>query len=346
MKILIVKVSALGDVIHALPVLSYIKQQYPEAQIDWLVEDKFASILVQHPLIHQVLKVNTHEWRNMGFVPMLRHVWAYIKNFRDQRYDYVFDLQGNSKSAFFTGMSHGAEKYGFSRREVREWPNILATRHRIQPHAEEQHVARRALAIVRAALPGGIDVPLNGPLYVDEEHKNQVEQYMEQLDVEQRRVIVLHYGTTWHTKLWHLSMWQQLAVKLTQCPDICIILTWGSSDELHAAEQIRDAAASEEVHIWPRVSLPEFTALLARADLVVGCDTGPVHIAAAVDTPTVSMYRATDALRNGPEGEKHIRLQTPMPCAKCLRKQCEYDAQCSTSIRVSDVLDAIRTILD
>ncbi|MDY0290834.1 MAG: lipopolysaccharide heptosyltransferase I [Desulfuromonadaceae bacterium] len=345
MKILIVKVSALGDVIHALPVLAYIKQLYPDAHIDWLVEESFAPILEKHPLLHQVIRVNTRAWRNMSFRAMMRQICTFGKDLRRQRYDYIFDLQGNSKSALFTLLSKGGDKYGFSRHAVRELPNILATRHRIQPSPEEQHVARRALAVVKAALPGGGEVPLCGPLHIEDKHKKQIERSMDQLEWDSDKVIILHYGTTWDTKLWHLSMWQQLAAKLLQRPNTRVVLTWGSNDELRAAEQIRDYVA-EEVFIWPRVSLPEFAALLARADLVVGCDTGPVHIAAAAGTPTVSMYRVTDALRNGPEGEKHIRLQTPMPCAKCLRKQCEYDAQCSTSIRVADVFDAIEKIIE
>lgn len=345
MKILIVKVSALGDVIHALPVLSYIKQLHPDAHIDWLIEDNFAPILESHPLLHRIIRVNTRQWRNMPLAVMLRQIRDFVKNLRRERYDFVFDLQGNSKSALFTLLSRGEDKYGFSRREVREWPNVFATSHRIQPGAHEQHVARRALAVVRAALPGGDEVSLCGPLQIADQHKKQIERYMDKFDLDKSSVIVLHYGTTWDTKLWHLSMWKQLAAKLVKRPETTVILTWGSSDELHAAEQIR-SSVDGAAFIWPRGSLPELAALLARADLVVGCDTGPVHIAAATGTPTVSMYRATDALRNGPEGDEHIRLQTPMPCAKCLRKQCEYDAQCSTSIRVADVLDAISRIID
>jgi len=343
MKILIVKVSALGDIVHALPALNYIKQLHPQAQVDWLVEDSFAPILENQPLLNRVILVNTREWRALPFAEMVRNFRVFIKIFRSADYDYVFDLQGNSKSALFTLLSRGVKKYGFSRREVREWPNLLATRYRIQPGAQEQHVARRALAVVRAALPGGADVPLNGPLHVASADLQKTEDKLRHLDLEHKKLIVLHYGTTWDTKLWHLSMWEQLAAKLVQHPEYGIVLTWGSPDELHAAEQI-NRSVNGAVAVWPRVPLPEFAALLARADLVVGCDTGPVHIAAASGTPTVSMYRATDAQRNGPEGKNHIRLQTPMPCGKCLRKQCEYDAQCSTSIRVADVLNAIQEL--
>ncbi|MDD2556829.1 MAG: lipopolysaccharide heptosyltransferase I [Desulfuromonas sp.] len=344
MKILIVKLSALGDVIHALPVLRYIKQVDSEARIDWLVEDNFSAILEGHPLIHRIVRVDTRAWRKLSFIAMLREFRAFMQGLRRQRYDYVFDLQGNSKSGMFTLACSAGKKYGFSLAQAREWPNVLATRHRVQLGPEEQHVAKRALAVVRAALPGGGEVPLSGPLQVDPKLANLTDVRLKKFGLSHGRIIVLHYGTTWQTKLWSLSFWQQLAAKLSQCPDVGLILTWGNDTELKAVKEIQRSTQGR-AFIWPRVSLPELVTLLARADLVVGCDTGPVHIAAAVETPTLSMYRATDALRNGPEGAKHIRLQAPMPCAKCLRKQCEYDAQCSTSIRVADVLDAIREIM-
>ncbi len=344
MRILIIKLSALGDVVHTLPVLRYLKQADPNAQIDWLVEESFSAILEGHPLIHRVVRVNTRAWRKLPVAGMLREFRAFVQELRHQHYDYVFDLQGNSKSGMFTLACSAGKKYGFSLAQVREWPNVLATRYRVQPGPEEQHVARRALAVVRAALPGGGEVPLSGPLPVAAELNAQVDAKLKKFGLEHSRVIVLHYGTTWQTKLWNLSFWQQLGAKLMQCPATGLILTWGNDAELTAVKKIQRSTQGEAV-IWPRGSLPELVALLARADLVVGCDTGPVHIAAAVETPTVSMYRATDALRNGPEGARHIRLQAPMPCAKCLRKQCEYDAQCATSIRVADVLDAVRAII-
>ncbi len=344
MKILIIKLSALGDVIHALPVLRYINQVEPEAQIDWLVEEDFSSLFAAHPLINQVLCVNTRIWRKLSYIRMLSAFRNFVQELRLQRYDYVFDLQGNSKSGMFTLVSSASKKYGFSLSQVREWPNVLATRYRVPLGSAEQHVAKRALAVVRAALPGGGDVPLSGPLPIDAELKAQVDIKLQKYGLDRSRIIILHYGTTWQTKLWNLSFWQQLAVKLQRRSDIGLILTWGNDAELQAAIKIQRKTQGQAV-IWSRGSLPELAALLARADLVVGGDTGPVHIAAAVGTPTVSIYRATDALRNGPEGASHIRLQAPMPCTKCLRKKCEYDAQCSTSIRVADVLDAICEVL-
>ena len=106
------------------------------------------------------------------------------------------------------------------------------------------------------------------------------------------------------------------------------------------------AAAHRQALIWPRGSLPDLVALLARVDLVVGCDTGPVHIAAALGTPTVSIYRATDARRNAPRGPQHRCLQVPLDCAACLRKHCNQDRQCSQSVSVDRVFSAVMAHFD
>lgn len=127
-------------------------------------------------------------------------------------------------------------------------------------------------------------------------------------------IVVFHYGTTWQTKLWSLENWQQLARQLTDDGEVVPLLTWGNDEEFKAVTAISEATAGRAI-VWPRGSLPELVALLDRVDLVVGCDTGPIHIAAALGTPTVSLFRVTDATRNAPVGENHRNLQTRMSCA-------------------------------
>ena len=343
MKILIVKMSALGDVIHALPVLRYLHRIHPEAEIDWVVEDPFVPVLSAHPDIHELLTVRTKYWRTLPTLTMLNKAWKFIRRLRRDRYDVVLDLQGNSKSGLFTLMSRADQKYGFDRQGVREWPNLLATNHRVALAAFDHHIAQRALAIARAAFPGGTDVPLAGPLPVDDGARCRVADQVAAAGIEQP-LVIFHYGTTWATKLWNVECWQQLAGRLLDSFGVRPVLTWGNDEERQAAEAI-SAATSGQALVWPRGTLPELVALLAQADLVVGGDTGPIHIAAAVGTPTVSLFRVTDAERNGPQGAAHRRLQSSLPCAMCLRKHCDQDAQCSRSISVDDVFAAICELL-
>lgn len=343
MKILIIKVSALGDVVHTLPILPYIHSACPAVEIDWLVEESFASILAGHPLIHSVIPLQTKRWRQLPLLSMLAEIWRFTKRLRQHKYALVFDLQGNSKSGLFTLLSRGDKKYGFDRSQVREWPNLLATHNKVKLAANEHHVSQRALAVVRAALPDGDSLCSAGPLPVLPEAAQRVQQQLEQLNPTHRKLVVLHYGTTWDTKLWCVECWQQLAQKLLSDSELLPLLTWGNDQELQAAQAIADSTGGKAL-LWPRGSIMELVALLQQVQLVVGCDTGPIHIAAAVGTPTVSLFRVTDATRNGPQGDNHRCLQSPLECSPCLRKQCADDAACSASITVDEVFAAITSL--
>jgi len=343
MKVLIVKVSALGDVVHALPVLAFLKSVDPEMEIDWLVEETFAPLLSGHPLLRRVVKLRTKAWRKSGPVAAAGGVWELACELRRERYDVVLDLQGNSKSGLFTLLSGAPRRFGFAKAAVREWPNLLATNRKVCLAADGLHISERSLAVARAAFPAGVDVPMAGPLSVDTSASERVESLLADKGLSGQPVVVFHYGTTWKTKLWALENWQRLVVRLCDA-GVRPLLTWGNEDERAAATAI-GAAAGERAVVWPRGTLPELVALLARADLVVGGDTGPIHIAAAVGTSTVSLFRVTDARRNAPRGSEHIRLQSPLHCSPCLRKACDRDGECSRSIAVEEVCDAVMSLL-
>lgn len=345
MKILIVKLSALGDVVHALPVLAYLHAVVPEAEVDWLVEEGFVPLLEGHPLLNRVIPAATRRWRKEGARSLLKGVRSLAASFRHERYDLVLDLQGNSKSGFFTWLTRAPQRYGFDRSGVREWPNLLATRHKVKIPAENHHISSRYLQIARAAFPGGTDVPLCGPLAAQPDAKRQVEQMLAERGLVPGEYLVAHYGTTWDTKLWSLEHWCELGRVLTVEQGRKLVLTWGNDVERDATERVAEACQGQAV-IWPRGTLPELVALLAAARLTIGSDTGPVHIAAALGRPTVSIFRVTDSLRNGPHGDGHIRLQAPMPCSPCLRKNCEMDHECAMSIPVEDVCRSIDVLLD
>jgi len=344
-KILIVKVSALGDVVHALPVLAWLKSADPDVQIDWLVEEGFAALLDGHPLLRRVHRIATKSWRQKGKLAAMRKAWEMTFTLRREQYDVVLDLQGNSKSGFFTLLSGARLRYGFAHDGVREWPNLLATNRQVALSPAQHHISDRTLAIARAAFPGGTDQCLAGPLPVTPGAAAKVADQLAGFDLIKRHFAVLHYGTTWQTKLWSVENWQQLVCLLADTGDVFPVLTWGSAEEKTVVDEIAQAAGSGRALVWPRGTLPELVALLSRAAVVVGGDTGPVHIAAAVGTPTVSLFRVTDNTRNGPRGDGHIRLQAPLDCSPCLLKECERDGECGRSITATSVMQAISRLL-
>jgi heptosyltransferase-1 len=343
-KVLIVKTSALGDVVHALPVLVWIKSAEPDAQIDWLVEKSFAPLLDNHPLIHRIHQVDTKGWRKEGVVAGLRGLMCLTGVLRDESYDIVLDLQGNSKSGLFTLLSKARRRYGFARDGVREWPALLATHVKVPLTEADHHVSTRSLAVARAAFPSGKGAPLAGPLATAEASKYDIDKMLQERGLGARLLVVFHYGTTWKTKLWAIENWCSLAQQMSDTHQLDVLLTWGNEEEKAAAEIIC-AATDGRAIVWPRGTLKDLIALLERADLVVGCDTGPIHIAAAVDTSTVSIYRVTDAYRNGPRGNNHRLLQVPLPCAACLRKYCSQDSECAKAITPERVFAEIEKLL-
>lgn len=345
MRVLIVKISALGDVIHALPTLAWLKSIDPTIEVDWLVEEGFATLLEGHPLLNRVHRLGLKRWRRQGWLATLKGLQHTITDLRRENYDLVLDLQGNSKSGLFTLLSGAVGRYGFARDGVREWPNLLATNHKVPLVADSHHVSDRSLAVARAAFPGEGQAPLAGPMHVSPQAAAAVQNQLVAFEIDQQPLLVLQYGTTWTTKLWPLDSWQQLVATLCDENGLRPVLIWGNDSEHEACRAICQASKGRAL-VWPRGTLPELVALLHRADLVVGGDTGPIHIAAAVGTPTVSLFRVTDATRNGPRGDEHIRLQAPIDCSPCLQKSCLRDDECGHSIGVEAVLEGIRNLLD
>jgi heptosyltransferase-1 len=158
-------------------------------------------------------------------------------------------------------------------------------------------------------------------------------------------VFLFHYGTTWQTKFWSEANWIALAkTVLGTFRDSTVLFSWGNNDEKEAVTRITSAVGTG-ARILNRYPLKGLIALLKKVDLVVAGDTGPVHLAAAVGTPTVSFYRSSDGKRSGPRGGQHVIIQSPLHCTACFRTTCDKDAICRESIKVEAVMKGIEKIL-
>lgn len=344
MKVLMIKVSALGDIIHALPVAAYLKSCPEVTELHWLLEEPFAAFLTGQTLIDKIQLVSTKKWRRQGITTSLKEVLATIKRLRREKYDLVLDLQGNSKSGMFARFTGAPLRFGFDAQGVREWPNLLASNRKITPEKSARHIIDKNLSLAASAFPTGPPPPLQGPLQAAPRYLKQVKQKLSALREKQETLVVFHYGTTWETKLWSVESWIELAQLLWKTRKISPLLTWGNEEELETVTKI--AAACPQLIIWPRGNLEELLALLSIADLVVGGDTGPIHIAAALGTSTISFYRATDHRRNGPRGNQHICIQAAMDCSPCLLKTCPQDEECRRRIPPEKIFAAIHKLLD
>jgi heptosyltransferase-1 len=345
MRVLIVKVSALGDIIHALPVLDYLHKVLPGIEIDWVVEEPFLDILSGNPLISRIHVIRTKVWRKKPFsARTFREIGEVKRSLRERDYDLVFDIQGNLKSGFVCWLSGAADRIGFSRETLQEYVNLLFTTRQVPVRPQDYHITDQYLRLVSVSFGRDFGaMELSSSIHTSREDDEAAQTLLATLS--DGLVFLFHCGTTWQTKFWYDEGWIELGrTLLGKYPETTLLLSWGNEKERAAATRIA-SAVGQGARVLGRYSLKGFTALMKKVDLVVGGDTGPIHIAAAVGTPTVSLYRASDGKRSGPRGKGHVVIQSPFHCAGCFRTHCDRDEDCRRSITVESVIQGVEKVL-
>lgn len=339
MRILIIKTSALGDIVHALPVLDYLHQVVPGVNVDWAVEEQFVDLLSGNPLLSELRVLRTRRWRRQPFrAETLREIQALWRELRGRQYDYVFDIQGNLKSGIIAWATGAERRIGFSKEHLQESVNALFIKRQIPQRKEDDHAGGRYLRIV--SVPFGRDYV--GMKLTADIHASQAEEEAAEAVIRgcgAGPVFLFHCGTTWQTKFWSDDGWIRLGQLVRSgFPDATMLFSWGNDTEQATAGRLA-AAIGAQARVIGRYSLKGISALLKKVDVVVGGDTGLIHLAAALGTPTVSYYRASDGSVSGPRGGEHVIVQSPMACTRCQRTSCDKDAECRDSI-TADVLYA------
>jgi heptosyltransferase-1 len=280
LKILLVKTSSMGDVIHNLPVATDIRTHFPDAHIDWVAEEGFAAIPALHPGVGQVLPVAIRRWRKAPLSRRTRtEIGAFIGGLRARRYDLVIDTQGLIKSAVIARLANGT-RCGYDRKSAREPLAAMFYDHAIAVdkslHAVERNriLAGRALGYAPGVLDYGIAAP-DLPLPWLPDHP----------------FAVLLHATSRVSKLWPEADWVALGRRFSEQGLACV-LPWGSPEE--EARSRRLAGGIPDAVIPPGMALDQAAALLSRARAVVGVDTGLVHLAAALKVPVVALYCGSD----------------------------------------------------
>jgi heptosyltransferase-1 len=345
MRVLIVKMSALGDIIHALPVLDYLHHVSPGIEVDWVVEEPFLNILEGNPLISRLHVVRTKVWRKH---PFSSATWGEIEHvkraLRERDYDMVFDIQGNLKSGLVDWLTGAENRIGFARPNLQEKFNLLFTSRQIPVRRQDQHITDQYLRMVSVCYGKDFaSLRLASDIYTSPEDDESARALLATLA--DGLIFLFHCGTTWETKFWHPEGWTEVGRNLLKYyVDSTILLSWGNEKERSVATAIA-AGIGPGARVIDRYSLKGFTALLKKVDLVLGGDTGPIHIAAAVGTPTVSLYRASDGRRSGPRGPGQVIIQSQMDCSPCFRTACDRDEACRRSITPASVMQAVEKAL-
>ncbi len=312
MRVLLIKTSSLGDVIHTLPALTDAMGALPGIQFDWVVEEGFAEIPTWHPAVAKVIPVAIRRWRKNLWQTLKSGEWRQFKQrLRDTRYDLVIDAQGLLKSAWLTRYVK-APIAGLDKTSARE---PMAARFYDRPYAvaRGQHAVERLRQLFAQAL--GYQVPAElGNYGLDRSRLLTATN-------DAPFVLFLH-GTTWDTKHWPELYWRQLAERMIG-QGLEVRLPWGNPAEKARAERIADGL--DNAVVLPKLNLAGVARVLASAQGCVAVDTGLGHLAAALDVPTLSLFGPTNPGLTGAYGRSQVHLAADYPaCAPCLQKKCTY----------------------
>lgn len=347
MNILIVKLSAIGDVVHTLPAVARIRRALPGARISWVVERKAAAILKDSPVIDRLIEIDTRVWRKRPFnkatiTQIKEHIQRLRGSEKDEPVDIAIDFQGLLKSGVVARASGAPKRIGFESADLRESASRMFLTDQVET-AHIAHVIEKNLALARAAVlvtgndmvemkpgPASYEFPI--------EVSDQDERYVDEAVAEAGRFAILNPGGGWPTKLWPAERFGQVADELLTAHGIRSFITYGPGEEALAESVASSSRAGAAQTIAS--TLKQFVALARRAELFVGGDTGPLHLAAACGTPIIGLYGPTSPERNGPFDPRDLTIARDLWCrADCHRRSC-WHWSCM-DIPVGKVLEAI-----
>ncbi|MGC2061440.1 MAG: lipopolysaccharide heptosyltransferase I [Thermodesulfovibrionales bacterium] len=329
-RVLIVKPSSLGDVVHSLPFLNSLHACFPEASIDWVIARGLDGLLEGHPMLDRLIVIDKDRWRRISQAAVtLTELKDLFRTLRARRYDLVVDLQGLLRSGLITKATRARVRVGFS--EAREGSRLFYTR--TVRGGREVHAVDRYLKVAAAlgCETKNVVFPLPSSTGVSEkvkEVRNNLKNY-----------IVLVPGARWDTKIWPVGNFGALASML---PLKSVVI--GGSGDRERAEEIVRLSGGRAFSVAGNTNLPELVELMRTAQCVVTNDSGPMHIAAALGIPVVAIFGPTSPVRTGPYGQRHVILKSERGCAPCYKRRCA-DVRCMRDITVDMVLEKTKGFL-
>lgn len=309
MKVLIVKTSSLGDLIHTLPAVTDASVAIPGISFDWVAEESFVEVPSWHPAVGRVIPVAIRRWRK-SWIKSWRdgEINAFRKDLCQRDYDLIIDAQGLYKSALLAQMARGVP-VGLDSSSARE-PGAARLYQKTVYVPQGMHAIERVRSLFAQVL--GYSKPEASPDYGISKRS--------QSDSDIPYLVFLH-GTTWITKLWPVEYWVELS-KIAAAKGLQVLLPWGSEEERRRAEQIITRSGHGE--LLPKLSLSEMKERLVGASGVIGVDSGLAHLAAAISVPAVTLYGPTKTDLTGALGPLQTNLQAEFSCAPCMQKACSY----------------------
>jgi lipopolysaccharide heptosyltransferase I len=340
MKILFIKLSAIGDVVQTLPALEAIKKLYPDSKITWVVEEAAAGILEGHPLIDRLLISRRKAWMRMLRNPLtasrgIGDILGFIRELRNTEYDIAIDFQGLLKSGMLIGLARATRKIGFDK--TREF-SYLFLNERLPAYDIEKHALLRYLDVARYLGAGDLSPVCTLPI---EREVSAIRKKIEGMSLKNRPLVAINPVARWETKLWPERGFAELADRLVKEKNAAVIFT-GSPEDRGVNDRII-ALMSETAMNWAgETTLKELAALASLTDLFISTDTGPMHLAAAAGAKVLALFGPTAPWRTGPYGPSNIVVRTGIVCSPCFQRKCDVGVRCMEGIKADEVMRHIQ----
>ncbi len=337
-SILIVLMGSLGDVARALGIVAHLKAGYPDCPITWLVEPKCADLVGLHPGIDHVI-VFRRAWS-------FKALWDLYRQLRQYHFDITLDLQRHFKSGFFSLLSHSRQRIGFHRKNSKEF-NWLFNNTHIEYGNNELSKLEHYFKFTQYL---GLDDPARVNFGISTwDGRKHLPHALTDLD---GSLISIVLGSRWESKNWHkqgyIRLVQQiLANEAPGLPKEARVAMLGDATQAAAAREISDHFNNKAlIDLVGKTSLLELAAVLKRSAVVVGPDSGPGHVAAALGTAYISLFGPTSPERTAPHGCEHLVVQTQLDCIPCYQKQCPLQTrQCMYDIRVEEIMNKLGRVM-
>lgn len=339
-SILLVKTSSIGDVIQTLPTLQYLRARFPEATIDWVVEESNSSLLSASSLLSHIITIDTKAWRSS--LGAWKTFFSTLKNLRSKKYDLLFDLQGNAKSACVTFLARAKEKIGFDSTHVQEKINLLVTTRKISLAKTLNAQMKYLQLIQRYFNDDAIFLPQSIPMNLTFLEKSRLETLLanRSLKVPMRLMIAAH--SRWPNKEIQVETLCSLLTHISNQYSVCFLFVYHTESEKQQADYMIQRFKSQSLSIG-ELSLPLWQTLMSQMDGVICVDSAALHLCATTNTPSFSIFGPSLAECYRPVGLQHFSVQGSCPYKVQFWSRCPLLRKCATGACLKN-LDTHRLI--
>jgi len=339
LKILVIRLSSLGDILHTLPAFYDLRHSFPDAKIDWVAARDCAFLLSTVQGIDTI-----HIFDKTAFLPFqsksepVYPLWNLIRSLRKEHYDICIDFQGLLKTAFLGFMSGAAARTGFPDCIVREWPSHWFYNKSPVIPQKPMHVLDLNRKLSESA--GACSFPFTFDPVISDNDRDHVASLLERNGL--TKFVVINPGGGWKSKIWNPAYYGELAGRIHRELNLQVVVTTGPGEDELYQELAAHCSGSSPAHL--RISFLQLIPLLKRARLLIGGDTGPFHLACALQIPVVGIFGPTSVVRNGPWNDRNEVVTNDVDCSGCYKRDCPTENACM-NIPVDDVFSAMTQIL-